>query len=102
MSDLMNASDAKNLSNDAVVVLKKIAGSMEWLSENIRAACDNGKFKFVTDADIWHTRTAANAHLVKAELAKLGYRFDVYHETINNIDNHNKPMDVKTICISWS
>ena len=101
MSDLMKASDAKNLSKDAVVVLKKIADSMEWLSENIRAACDDGQFQFETDGDTWHARTAANAHLVKAELAKLGYRFDVYHETINNIDNHNKPMDVKMICISW-
>lgn len=100
MSDLMNASDAKNLSNDAVV-LKKIADSMEWLSENIRAACDNGQFQLEIDGDAWHTRTAANAHLVKAELAKLGYRFDVYHETVNNIDNHNEPMNVKTVCISW-
>lgn len=101
MSDLMNASDAKNLSNDAVVVLKKIASSIKWLSENIRAACDNGQFEFVTDADAWHARTVANAHLVKAELAKLGYRFDVYYKTVDNVDKHGKPMNIKMVRISW-
>ena len=102
MSDLMNASDAKNLSNERSNALKNIAGSMEWLSKNIRAACDDGQFQFETDGDTWHERTTANAHLVKAELAKLGYKFHVYHETVNNVDSHNEPMDVKTICISWS
>ena len=100
MSDLMNASDAKNLSNEAVA-LKDIASSMEWLSENIRAACNNGQFQFETDGDTWHTRTAANAHLVKAELSKLGYSFEVFHEVVNDLDNHNTPITIKTVCISW-
>ena len=100
MSKLMSAQEANSISskNRPDIQIDLI---ISWLKDTISDACDNGKFKVEMDVYSWITKTNSRGFEVKKILVEQGYKFEDYYEEANNFDNHNKPVEVKKVRISW-